>query len=151
VEIAEAVAVNLQNLGMDIRVRVGEYAELRPVFLNCERQAIAHDWGDSAFDPVGYIEAKWQTYEEGTSAGRGNYSCYSNDRVDQLIEAGSSEPDAQKRQEIYNEAQSIIYQEAPVIFLYVPQEIEAASAKVRNWDPSPDSRINLHDVWYAEG
>jgi peptide/nickel transport system substrate-binding protein len=151
VEIAEAVAVNLQNLGMDIRVRVGEYAELRPVFLNCERQAIAHDWGDSAFDPVGYIEAKWQTYEEGTSAGRGNYSCYSNDRVDQLIEAGSSEPDAQKRQEIYNEAQRIIFQEAPVIFLFVPQEIEAASAKVRNWDPSPDSRINLHDVWYAEG
>jgi hypothetical protein len=34
--------------------------------------------------------------------------------------------------------------------LYVPQEIEAVSARVHNWEPSPDSRINLHDVWLSE-
>ncbi len=87
---------------------------------------------------------------EGTSAGRGNYSCYSNARVDELIEAGASEPDSQKRREIYDEAQRLIYEDAPAVFLYVPQEIEAASARVHNWEPSPDSRINLHDVWLSE-
>jgi peptide/nickel transport system substrate-binding protein len=110
---------------------------------------VASDWGDSTFDPVGYIEAKWQTRADGTSAGRGNFSCYSNPTVDELIEAGASEPDLQKRRKIYGETQRLIYQDAPAIFLYVPQEVEAASANVRNWQPSPDSRINLHDVWLA--
>jgi peptide/nickel transport system substrate-binding protein len=118
--------------------------------LNCRRQAFLRDWGDSAFDPVGYVEAKWQTYHPGTPAGRANYSCYSNGTVDELIEAGASEPDADTRWGIYAEMQRIIHEEAPAIFLYVPQEIEAASARVRNWDPSPDSRINLHDVWLAD-
>ncbi|HUW08674.1 MAG TPA: ABC transporter substrate-binding protein [Anaerolineae bacterium] len=150
VEIAQALVEQLQGLGMDTTVQVMDYAELRPLLLNCRRQAFLRDWGDSAFDPVGYVEAKWQTYHPGTPAGRANYSCYSNGTVDELIEAGASEPDADTRWGIYAEMQRIIHEEAPAIFLYVPQEIEAASARVRNWDPSPDSRINLHDVWLAD-
>jgi len=149
VEIAEVVAAQLQELGMNVTVRVWDFQELGPLLLNCERQAFLCDWGDSAFDPVGYIEAKWQTYTEGTSAGRGNFSCYSNFEVDELIEAGASETDSDERRAIYYEMQRLIYEDAPAVFLYVPQEIEVASSKVRNWTPSPDSRINLHDVWMS--
>jgi peptide/nickel transport system substrate-binding protein len=150
VDIAEAAAEFLRELGMDVNVRTWEYNVVRPLLLNCERQAFLRDWGDSAFDPVGYVEAKWQTFGAGTPAGRGNFSCYSNARVDELIEAGASEPDPEKRREIYKEMQRLIYESAPAVFLYVPQEIEAASARVHNWEPSPDSRINLHDVWLSE-
>jgi peptide/nickel transport system substrate-binding protein len=150
VEIADAVAGQLQALGMDVSVRTWEYQVVKPLLLNCERQAFLRDWGDSAFDPVGYVEAKWQTREEGTPAGRGNFACYSNPKVDELIEAGASEADLPQRRMIYNEMQRLIYEDAPAVFLYVPQEIEAASAKVNNWKPSPDSRINLHDVWLSE-
>jgi len=149
-EIAEAVVRQLRALGMDVSVRTWDYEEVKPLLLNCQRQAFLRDWGDSAFDPVGYVEAKWQTYVEGTPAGRGNFSCYSNPRADELITAGASEPDPKKRREIYDEMQRIIYEDAPAVFLYVPQEIEAASARVHNWQPSPDSRINLHDVWLAD-
>jgi len=150
VEIAEAVAEQLQGLGMDVTVRTDEYNALKPLLLNCERQAFLRDWGDSAFDPVGYVEAKWQTHAEGTAAGRGNYACYSSPKVDALIEAGASEPDPERRWETYYEMQRLIREDAPAVFLYVPQEIEAASARVHNWEPSPDSRINLHDVWLSE-
>jgi len=150
VEIAQAVVEQLQSLGIDATVEVWDYTEVRPLLLNCKRQAFLRDWGDSAFDPVGYVEAKWQTYVLGTSAGRANYSCYSNASVDELIEAGASEPDTDTRWEIYSDMQQIIHKEAPAIFLYVPQEIEAAAARVHNWVPSPDSRINLHDVWLAD-
>jgi len=149
VETAEVVAAQLQELGMNVAVGIWEYQAVKPFLLNCERQAFLRDWGDSAFDPVGYIEAKWQTHTEGTSAGRGNFSCYSNARVDELIEMGASEPDPEKRWVIYSEVQRLIYEDAAAVFLYVPQEIEAASAKVHNWKPSPDSRINLHDVWLS--
>jgi peptide/nickel transport system substrate-binding protein len=150
VEIAEAVSGQLRALGMDVTVRAGDYAELVPQLLNCERQAFLRDWGDSAFDPVGYVEAKWHTRGESASAGRGNYACYSNPDVDALIQVGASESDEQVRREAYSRMQRIVQEDAPAVFLYVPQEIEAASDKVRNWEPSPDSRINLHDVWLAD-
>jgi len=151
VPIAQAVTGQLRSLGMDVTVRSWEYNELRPLLLNCERMAFLRDWGDSAFDPVGYVEAKWQTRVEKTPAGRGNYACYSNPIVDALIETGASEPDAARRREAYDEMQRLIQQDAPAVFLYVPQEIEAASSRVRNWEPSPDGRINLHDVWLSGG
>lgn len=150
VEIADALAAQLRLLGMHVSVSATDYSGLRPMLLGCERQAFLRDWGDSAFDPVGYVEAKWQTYAEGTAAGRANYACYSNPRVDALIEAGAAEPDPDKRREAYYEMQRLIYEDAPAVFLYVPQEIEAASARVQNWEPSPDSRINLHDVWLSD-
>jgi peptide/nickel transport system substrate-binding protein len=149
-ETADAVVKQLQSFGIRAAVAEGDYDALKPQLLNCERQAFLRDWGDSAFDPVGYVEAKWQTRTEGTAAGRANYSCYSNPLVDQLIEAGAAEPVEEKRRETYRELQRVIRAEAPAIFLYVPQEIEAASIRVRNWQPSPDSRINLHDVWLRD-
>ncbi|HID86105.1 MAG TPA: ABC transporter substrate-binding protein, partial [Anaerolineae bacterium] len=149
-EYAEAVAGQLREIGIDASVRVWDYAVLKPLLLAGERMAYLGSWGDSAFDPVGHMEAKWRTGVPGTGKGRGNFSQYSNPRVDELIDAGEVEADVEKRREIYYEAQRIIYEEAPAIFLFVPKEVEACRVRVQNWAPSPDSRINLHDVWVLE-
>jgi len=148
-EITGAVASQLRLLGIDASERVWEYSVLKPQMLNCERSAYLDDWGDSAFDPVGHFEAKWHTYIEGEPYGRGNFSCYSNERVDELIKQGEVTPDAVERQVIYDEAQQIVYEEAPAIFLFLPEEAEAASERVQNWEPASDSRVNLHDVCLA--
>ena len=59
---------------------------------------------------------------------------------------GEVAADLDERQRIYDEAQRIIFEEAPAVFLVLPEEIEAASARLRSWEPASDSRINLHDV-----
>ena len=59
---------------------------------------------------------------------------------------GEISADSAERQRIYDEAQEIIYEEAPAVFLILPAVIEAASVHIQNWEPSSDSRINLHDV-----
>jgi peptide/nickel transport system substrate-binding protein len=118
-----------------------------PLLRAGERQAYVSDWGDSAFDPVGHMEAKWHTYTEGVAYwGRGNFSSYSNERVDELIVAGETEADPDARRALYYEAQEILYEEAPAVFLILPDVFEAASDRVLNWQPASDSRINLHDV-----
>jgi peptide/nickel transport system substrate-binding protein len=145
---AEALAGQFQELGMDVTVRLWDYSVVRPLLRDGERMAFISSWGDSAFDPVGHFEAKWRTWDpEGKVNGRGNFSTYSNPRVDELVAMGETEADVAKRHEIYDEAQGIVYEEAPAVFLFLPEEIEACSAKVMNWAPSPDSRLNLHDVW----
>ncbi|MGD9093238.1 MAG: ABC transporter substrate-binding protein [Anaerolineales bacterium] len=144
--LTEAVADQFRAIGIDASVRFWDYGVLRPQLLACERTAFLRDWGDSAFDPVGHFEAKWHTFVEGEPYGRGNFSCYSNERVDELIKQGETTPDTAARQTIYDEAQQIVYDEVPAVFLILPEEAEAASDRVQNWEPASDSRINLHDV-----
>ena len=144
--LAEAIASLYRDIGIDATVRIWEYSVVQPKLLAGERQAYVGDWGDSAFDPIGHMEAKWSTYVKGSTYGRGNFSGYSNKRVDELILAGETENDVAKRHAIYNEAQKLIYDEAPAVFLVLPEAIEAASSRVQNWGPASDSRENLHDV-----
>ncbi|GMR11137.1 MAG: ABC transporter substrate-binding protein [Anaerolineae bacterium] len=144
--LAEGVAGLLRELGIDVGVRVWEYSVVKPLLQAGERMAFLSDWGDSAFDPVGHFEAKWHTLVEGEPYGRGNFSTYSNERVDELIKQGETTANVAERQQIYDEAQEIIYAEAPAVFLILPEEAEAASTSVQNWEPASDSRINLHDV-----
>jgi peptide/nickel transport system substrate-binding protein len=144
--LAQAVAGQFRNIGIDASVRVWDYGVVKPQLLNCERTAFLEDWGDSAFDPVGHFEAKWHTSVAGEPYGRGNFSCYTNERVDELIKLGETTVDIDERQAIYDEAQQIVYDEAPAVFLILPEEAEAASDRVQNWEPASDSRINLHDV-----
>ncbi len=143
--LAEALATLYRDIGLDASVRVWEYNVVRPKLLAGERQAYVGDWGDSAFDPVGHMEAKWHSAKDATY-GRANFSGYSNARVDQLIASGEREIDVARRHAIYNEAQKLIYDKAPAVFLVLPMSIEAASARVQNWEPASDSRENLHDV-----
>jgi peptide/nickel transport system substrate-binding protein len=144
--LAEAVADQLRAVGIETTVRVWERSVIRPLLLAGERMAYLDGWGDSAFDPVGHFEAKWHGYVEGQPYGRGNYAGYNNDRVNELIKMGEVTADPVERQRIYDEAQEIVYEEAPAVFLLLPEEIEAASARLKDWMPSADSRINLHDV-----
>jgi peptide/nickel transport system substrate-binding protein len=147
--LAEAVANLYQSIGIDANVRFWEYSVIQPQLLAGERMSYLDDWGDSAFDPVGHFEAKWHGFVAGEPYGRGNFSGYNNPVVNDLIKQGETTIDPVERQRIYDEAQQIVYDEAPAVFLILPEEIEAALSHVQNWEPASDSRLNMHDVCVA--
>ena len=148
--LAEAVADMYRAIGIDANVRFWEYSVIQPQLLAGDRQAYLDDWGDSAFDPVGHFEAKWHGFVADTPYGRGSFSTYNNERVNELIEQGETTGDTPARQALYDEAQQIVYDETPAVFLILPEEVEAASASITNWTPASDSRENMHDVCKAE-
>jgi len=148
--LAEAVADQFRAIGADCSVRFWEKSVVKPMLMAGERQTFLDDWGDSAFDPVGHFEAKWHGFVEGEPYGRGNYSTYDNERVNELIKLGETTGNPEKRHEVYDEAQEIVYEEAPAVFLILPEEAEAALEDIQNWEPASDSRINLHDVCVGE-
>lgn len=149
-QLAEAVADMYRAIGIDANVRFWEYSVIQPQLLAGERMAYLDDWGDSAFDPVGHFEAKWHGFVADTPYGRGNFSGYNNARVNELIQMGETTEDEAARHAVYDEAQQIVYDEAPAVFLILPEEVEAASASISNWAPASDSRENMHDVCKAE-
>ena len=148
--LAEGVANLLNDAGIDASVRFWEFSVIKPMLIGGERQAYLDDWGDSAFDPVGHFEAKWHGYVEGASYGRGNFSGFNNELVNELIKLGETTVDTAERQSIYDEAQQIIYDEAPAVFLILPEEIQASLMTVLNWEPASDGRLNMHDVCLSD-
>jgi len=144
--LAENIVEQLQRIGIRTTIRYWERSVIRPYLLAGERMAFLEGWGDSAFDPVGHFEAKWHTYIEDQPYGRANYSGYSDERVDSLIRMGETTSWTVERERIYNEAQMILYVDAPAVFLILPEEIGAASIRIENWELASDGRINLHDV-----
>jgi peptide/nickel transport system substrate-binding protein len=57
-------------------------------------------------------------------------------RIDQLFNQGATEFDLAKRKSIYNEAQKILYEQAPFIYLVSPMNIIATRNTLKNYTPT---------------
>lgn len=140
-DVAEIAAQQFRDVGVEASVRVWEAAALREAALKGERQMVLWDWGNSFRHPVDLLDAVLKT------KGRGNYANYSNPEVDRLLDEGAQAIDPNVAREAYAKAQRIIWSDAPWIFGWVPNEIEAARKEVRDWQPGPDGRELLADTW----
>lgn len=136
----QAVAGYLKQIGIDAQVRTWEYNTLVEEAKASSRLAYATDWGSSTFSPFDLAIPKLKSKD------RGNFSHYSNPELDTLFALASSTLDEVKAKDAYFKAQDLLKQDAPWIFGYYMDTIEAASSKVKNWRPSTDGRINLHKV-----
>lgn len=142
-EVAEAAAAQLRSIGIDATSRVWDPGVLKPMMLKGERQMFMGDWGNSTMDPYDFLNPKLKTKD------RGNYSLYSNPRVDELLTKGESELDPEKRKAMYKEAQQIIYDETPWVFGYSMKEIEAGVKALKGWETRPDGMLYM-DKAYLE-
>ncbi|MDP2679891.1 MAG: glutathione ABC transporter substrate-binding protein GsiB, partial [Rhodoferax sp.] len=61
--------------------------------------------------------------------------------------AASTETDAAKRADLFVKAQKQVNADAPWIFLWVPEDVYGVSKRLKGWQPSADSRVNLHRAY----
>ncbi|HET6468078.1 MAG TPA: ABC transporter substrate-binding protein, partial [Geminicoccaceae bacterium] len=145
-EQAEAVAAMLGRAGIRTSVQLWERTALAELWKNPEqhdRNMNFRSWGDGALDPVGIFVPVLKTKD------RGNFSGYSNAEVDRLLTAADTESDVDKRAQMYREAQASIHEEAPLLYLWLPQDVYGASRRLEGWQPSPRGIIKLHDAALA--
>jgi peptide/nickel transport system substrate-binding protein len=143
-EPAEALASMLTRVGVRARVQVWEGSVLTPMWQTAERRRERDmyftSWGNGSLDPSDIMVPTLMT------GARGNTSGFSNPEVDQLLQAAEIEINQDRRRAMYLRAQEIVNREAPWVFLWLPQDIYGASRRLAGWEPSADSRINLHDA-----
>jgi len=139
--VAEAYAMHLEEIGVKATIRTWELGVLRDKARKGERSFFLSFWMSSSLVPDGIIIPKLKTKDVA------NYSQYSNKRVDELFALAGTTMDQEKRIKYFIETQQIIYDEAPMVFGYAPENIAAKRKEVKNWRPSPDDKINLHDVY----
>ncbi len=78
-----------------------------------------------------------------------NWSFYSNPQVDKLIEEGRATGDQAQRDQIYAQAQAIVWKDAPWIFLYSPDNIAGQSKKLSGVYYMPGQTIDARDAAFT--
>jgi peptide/nickel transport system substrate-binding protein len=143
-EVAQAIGSLLTKAGIRTKVVVGEGTVLRTKWLQEKTKTgdmWLTSWGNGSLDPEDIFAPTLHSGDRGNSAG------YSNAAVDGLLSAASTETNPAKRADLFAKAQRQVNADAPWIFLWVPQDIYGVSNRLKGWQPSADSRVNLHRAY----
>lgn len=79
-----------------------------------------------------------------------NTTYYNNPAFDKLIDQALVEPDAQKRSDLYREAQQMAWKDAPWAYLYFEMATAASKTSVKNFRIRPDNTFDFYGAeWSA--
>ncbi|MGH9243465.1 MAG: ABC transporter substrate-binding protein [Acidimicrobiales bacterium] len=140
--LAEAVAGQLREAGLDVSVNVLETQAFTERIGGGQAQAYIDSWGVAEGD-ADVIFARHFWSENRTGA---YFTGFSDPTVDQLVVDGRTTADPDERRRIYAEATEMVMEAAPWVPLYNPQEIYGVSAAVEGFEPSPIGRFVLAGV-----
>jgi peptide/nickel transport system substrate-binding protein len=135
----------LQDVGFALTLRQVEVAEYT------RRRTTVHDFeaafvGGGIFRQDPNVSGKY--FETANFVpGGGNYSHYSNKRVDDLFVAGRATTDVNERKKIYTEIATILNDEVPWIFLWSPNSIFGKSKRLAGFKPPSYA---THNMWNAD-
>lgn len=125
----------MAKIGIDVQIRLVEQgvfiAEASP------DGGFNYDMCINAYsprhDPDGFLWARFYS-ENAYAVG------YANERMDELLPEARSTIDVAKRHELYNEAQAILLDESPMIWVSVDNLTEGISPRLKGYEQSPFTR-----------
>jgi oligopeptide transport system substrate-binding protein len=110
-QVSAIVEMYKQNLGVDIAIQQTEWAtylwDLRAH--RYQMFGLTAGWIADYPDPQNFLDVLFH------SESRNNDSAYSNPEVDRLLEEARGEQDPEKRMELYQQAEVVILEDAPVV------------------------------------
>ena len=134
----------LSDIGIKVDLRTVEWAAFIKEFVDKGRfDAIILGW-NILQDPDFYNV--W--HSSMAVAGGLNFTRYTNDRLDALLEQGRAIVDVERRKVIYDEVQQILHEEVPYSFLYVPKSLPIVQARVQNIEAAPAGIAYNFTKWW---
>ncbi len=117
-QIAEIVAYELGEIGVDVNINIEEWG----AFL--DRILDSNDYDMFILGWAGQVDPDRASYRQFHSEGTQNDVNISNERLDELLERGRSvDPSSQESRDIYGEVQEILLEEHPKAFINYSEEI----------------------------
>lgn len=110
-DICEAVARQLEDVGIAVELAVMEWAAFMDQVLNSEYEMCFLGWNQSGADPSLFTDALVMT------GGRGNWGNRSDPRIDELCRQAQRTSDIEERRELYRRIQVKIHENAWFIFV----------------------------------
>lgn len=133
IKAGEIIQRRLAEVGMDVRLRVIEWASFLKEFIYPGKfDATLLGW-TVPIDPDGYNV--WHSSK--TGPGELNIIGFNNARVDALLEQGRRSLDQDRRQQIYWQLQEILAEEVPYTFLFVPDSLPVVARRFHGIEQAP--------------
>ena len=140
---AQIVAQQLAEVGINVEIEPEETA----TFL--ERQS-GGDFDAFMWSWLGLTDAEDYFYLQHRTDQSFNFTGYSNEEFDALVDEGRTLSSFDERYEVYQQANEILVDDAPYIYMYAKQEVKAWSPAVNGFTVRPDSSVNFWTVWLDE-
>ena len=147
-QLAQAVAGNLRDVGVDTELVGSDWASFVAAINVPEDKGSAHmhlfNWAPALLDAsqqmTQFVRSQWPPAGLATSH-------YWHPKVELLVSEAARERDDQRRLEEYAEAQRIVWDDAPWIFLWSPSFLMVHSARVQGLATLPTEKFSAA---YAE-
>jgi peptide/nickel transport system substrate-binding protein len=144
VQAAQVMASQLDKIGVKLKIRTEDFA----TWLD--------DQGKGNFDVfmlgwLGNIDPQDFYYGQHHTDGANNYQKFSDDKVDQGLDAGAKETDEGKRKEYYDKAAKRIVDLASYTYLYNPNVVQGWSPDVSGYTVRGDRAIRFEATSLSGG
>ena len=140
VRAAQVLQQQLAEIGIDASINAPEWSEWLELEGNFLYDAYICNWN-------GLIDADQYYYLQHHTGLVFNFTGYSNPEFDELVDAGRAISDFDERYEIYEQADKILVDDAPYIYMYNKNEIRAYAPYVKGFVVRPDQANNFWTVW----
>jgi peptide/nickel transport system substrate-binding protein len=143
IQIAEIAQAQLGEVGIDVDVQVLEWSTYLADTAAGNHDMFILGWVTVTADADYGLYALFHSSQFGSA---GNRTFWAHDRVDELLELGRSTADPDQRAEYYREAQEIIAEEAPWIFLLITVEVNGTRDNIDGFVAHPAGHHRLYNV-----
>ena len=137
-EVVEALVGQWAQAGINANLNLNEWSVQLTKYRDGAALEEAHfmGWGTSTFDADDVLY--------GGLGNRPNKSNYVNDELTDLVTRARTSMDPEVREELYAQAQRIIYEDAPWLALFQQYDIYGVRDLV--WQPRPDQKIEVRTI-----
>lgn len=128
--VLESVQGYLARVGVTVKLVTREWGAFKEAIDRGTPDAFYLDWLADYPDEENFLVPLFHSSNIG---GAGNRAGYRNAAVDSLLDAASTCMDDTARAELYRTAESVVYGDAPWIFLWFPQRYEVVSPRLKGY------------------
>jgi ABC-type transport system substrate-binding protein len=128
--IAEAIQGYLGAVGIRAKIVLREAAAMREAARKGETDMALKDWYADYPDAENFLYPLLHSANKGVG---GNVSFYASPAYDRLVTQARQEQDDAKRSSLYRQADSLAYEEAPMLFLFFYNELYAVQPWIKGF------------------
>lgn len=147
IDAATVVQDNLSELGINVDVQIVEWGAYLDDTAAGEHDMFILGWSTVTGDADYGMYPMFHSDNHGTP---GNRTFIANDELDRLLLEARQNPDPDERQALYSEAQQILVEEAPMLYIHHQEFLIAVSEDVQGLWQHPTGILMLKDVSLAQ-
>ena len=138
--IAQAIHGQLGDIGIKVNLIGKDFGGALDDMVAGNYEALMMDWS-------GRIDEDLVFAPYFTTGGSSNFGNYSNQKVDDLINKAGSSSNLEERKQLYGEAQNLIVEDSPLIWINYPTDRKTMLINVIGYENVGDYRMRFHNVW----